>query len=165
MITPIDIHAVPAHRPVLPMGLIYAWLLAGTLDITAACVTTTLRGGSATGVLRAIASGVLGKTAFDGGAGVAALGLLLHFAIMFCIAAIFWVACQRNTWMANKPFIYGPIYGVLVYAVMNLVVLPLSAIAFTPRYNLFSLSVGIPTHMICVGLPIVWITSYYRRKS
>jgi len=149
----------------IPRAVLYAWLAAGTLDICAAMLTSTLRGGSATGVLRAVASGVLGKAAIGGGGDVAALGLFLHFFIMLAIAAIYWLAAQRLPWLLQKPWLCGPLYGIAVYAVMNIVVLPLSAIAFTPAYNLVTLGIGIPTHMVCVGLPIALIVSRLARPA
>ncbi|MBI3714546.1 MAG: hypothetical protein HY255_00960 [Betaproteobacteria bacterium] len=162
--------ATPEYRTLagqsgLPRGVVYAWLTAGTLDICAAMLTSTLRGGSATGVLRAVASGVLGKAAIGGGDGVAALGLFLHFFIMLAIATIFWLAAQRMAWLTQKPWLAGPLYGVAVYAVMNAVVLPLSAIAFTPLYTPTTLSIGIGVHMVCVGLPIALITTRFTVRN
>ena len=57
-------------RPILVGGL-----LAGVLDIAAALTRGMLRGGSPVRVLQAIASGVMGRPAFEGGWQTALLGL------------------------------------------------------------------------------------------
>jgi len=55
--------------------------------------------------------------------------------------------------LLERPWITGPFYGMLVWLVMNLVVLPLSA---TPP-KAFPSPIWIPVliaHLTCVGLPI-----------
>ena len=61
---------------------------AGVLDIADAFIVTTINGGTPTRVLQAIASGMLGREAYQGGAPVAALGLALHFLIACSAAAV-----------------------------------------------------------------------------
>src|SRR4029450_9057553 len=60
-------------RPFDPIVL--GGLAAGILDISDAFIVTTINGGTPTRVQQAIASGVLGREAYQGGAPVAALGL------------------------------------------------------------------------------------------
>jgi len=139
--------------------VIYAWLSAGTLDILAAIILSTLNGGSALGVLRAVASGLIGVRAKGAGWDVGLLGLLLHFAIMLGIVLTYWLASRRLRLLVDKPLICGPIYGVAVYAVMNAVVLPLSAIFFTHQYPWDAMLRGMGIHIVCVGLPIALILS------
>jgi len=152
---------LPLALPLHGKALLYAWLAAGTLDILAAFATGAPKGVMPLSILKAIASGVLGARAFRGGLDIAMLGLLLHFAIMLGIAAVFWFASRRLRFLTAKPVLWGLLYGVAVYAFMNLVVLPLSAIAFKPSYSWPSLASGIAVHMLCVGLPIALIVSRY----
>ncbi|MGH9908552.1 MAG: hypothetical protein ACRD8U_23585 [Pyrinomonadaceae bacterium] len=56
--------------------ILWAGLIAGVLDITAASVTTLVRGGRPTRMLQSIASGVLGAASFQGGSKTIALGLM-----------------------------------------------------------------------------------------
>jgi hypothetical protein len=142
-------------------SIVFAWLAAGTLDILAALATSGLKGIGPLSVLKAIASGVMGAKAFKGGLDVAALGLALHFAIMLGIVLVFWGTSRSMRFLLDKPVPFGLIYGVAVYAVMTLVVLPLSAIAFKPDYSWPSLATGITLHMLCVGLPIALIFSKF----
>ena len=140
-------------------AVVHAWLAAGALDILAAFATLAPKGVAPLSILKSIASGVLGAKAFRGGLEMAALGLALHFAIMLGIAGIFWIARGKLRYLREEPLISGLAYGVAVYAFMNLVVLPLSAIPFKPDHSMTSLATGLTVHMLCVGLPIALIMS------
>ena len=142
----------PATKTILT-----AWLAAGSFDILAAFITAIAKGGTALSVLRAVASGLIGSKVIGGGLDIALLGLALHYAIMLGVVLAYWFASRLVALLVAKPFVAGPLYGLGVYAVMNLVVLPLSVIAFKPNYDWASLAIGMGVHMICVGLPIAWI--------
>ncbi len=145
--------------------IITAWLAAGSFDILAAFATAIAKGATAPGVLRAVASGLIGSKVIGGGLDIALLGLALHYAIMLGIVLTYWFASRHIALLVANPFIAGPLYGLSVYAVINLVVLPLSAIAFKPNYDWDSLTIGIGVHMICVGLPIAWIVHRDARQA
>jgi hypothetical protein len=101
-----------------------------------------------------IAAGLLGRQAFQRGAGTYALGVLLHFFIAFSVAAIYYVASRKLSFMIEYPLVCGLFYGAAVEEVMNLVVLPLSALHTRGPYKLEDLIVGLVVHMVVVGLPI-----------
>jgi uncharacterized membrane protein YagU involved in acid resistance len=104
-------------------------------------------------VLQYIASGALGTAAFGGGAMTAAAGLALHFGIAFAAAAAYVVASRRWPLLLSRPVACGIVYGVVVYAVMQLVVLPLSRVTRgTPTWS--SIVTMVVIHITCVGLPI-----------
>jgi uncharacterized membrane protein YagU involved in acid resistance len=129
-------------------------LIAGVLDITDAIVFYYLRGVSPRTILQSIASGLLGADAFQGGTFTAALGLLLHFVIAFAAAAVFYLASVRVRALWRHPFIAGAAYGLVVYAVMNHIVLPLSAFNTRPlQINAVFFNL-IFAHIVCVGWPI-----------
>lgn len=138
--------------------------IAGALDITYAIVFSGFRGVSALRVLQSVASGLLGPAAYDGGLPVAILGLCLHFFIAFSAAAIFYIASRRLPLLVRQAVVAGILYGVVVYAVMNLVVIPLSAYVrkggFPPPPLV--LITGLLVHMFFIGLPIALAT---RRAS
>ena len=128
--------------------------IAGVLDITDAIVFYAVRGVSPVTILQSIASGLIGANAYQGGAPTALLGLLLHFVIAFGAAAVFYLASVRIRVLWRRPFICGALYGLLVYLVMNLIVLPLSEFAVRPfevNAAFFNL---IFAHVVCVGWPI-----------
>src|SRR5688500_13376587 len=112
--------------------LFLAGFAAGVLDILAAFALSAYYGGTPARVLRAIASGVLGPQASQGGAATAALGLALHFVIAMGAAAVYFVAARRVPVLVRHAVPYGVAYGVMVYGVMQLVVLPLSRVTQRP---------------------------------
>jgi hypothetical protein len=75
-------------------SLVYGGLIAGTIDIGAASLINTI---SPLVILQAIASGLLGRAAFQGGAGVMVLGLLLQWGMSILIAAFFTLAAHKWT--------------------------------------------------------------------
>jgi hypothetical protein len=108
------------------------------------------------GILRSIAAGVLGTTAArSGGAGAAALGLLLHFVIACGAAAVFVAGCRMAPGLTRRPWLSGPLYGLAVFLTMNYVVIPWSAIGRWPGPWSTTTLLVIAIHLIAVGPPIV----------
>ena len=126
-------------------------LIVGTLDILSAFIIVLSRGSTVTRLLQFIASGLLGPQAFQGGAATAVLGLALHFFIAFTLVAVFYAARQRFGLVRDHAISSGIIYGLIVFAVMNLIVLPLSAAR--PRHSLSGDLIQIGIHMFVIGLP------------
>jgi hypothetical protein len=140
----------------------WAALVAGTLDILMAVIDTSLAGGSVTGMLRSIASGPFGDGIRDSAA-AAPLGLLVHFAIMAVIAAVYLVAAQRIPALVRYWWIAGLVYGLGVWLVMYGVVLPLRFGSSLPT-DPVAIAKGLFAHCVLVGLPIAWITARAARR-
>jgi len=121
---------------------------AGTLDLTQAFLLFGAR------VPLVIAAGLLGRSAFHGGAGTYALGVLLHFFIATSFAAFYYVASRRLAFLTEHPLVCGLAYGAGVELVMSYVVLPLSALHARGPYTLHDVLLGLAVHMVVVGLPI-----------
>ena len=132
---------------------------AGALDILAAFGVTIANGRRPVGVLKAIASGLLGPDAFSRGNAVAALGLFLHFLIATCWAAIYWLLSRRFPVLVRRPVPAGALYGIAVFWLMRLVVVPLSAAPDFSNGGLAEILRGMAIHIVCVGLPIALIVS------
>ncbi len=133
--------------------ILRAGLLAGVLDIAAAFLAYAHSGAQGIRLLQGIASGLIGPAAFQGGIRTALLGLVCHFVIAMLWAAIYFAMSRRAAFLVEHAVVSGAIYGVIIYLVMNLVVIPLSAIGPRP----FSLSAAIVAAGIlvpCVGVPI-----------
>jgi hypothetical protein len=126
-------------------------LIVGAMDITSAFIIAISRGSTVMRLLQFVASGLLGANAFQGGAATAALGLALHFLIAFGLVTVFYVASRCFTILSSWPVPSGIIYGLIVFAFMNLVVLPLSAAR--PRHSLTGDLIQIGIHMFVIGLP------------
>ncbi len=123
-------------------------LIAGTLDLTQACI---LFGWD---IPLAIAAGLLGQKALHGGIATYVLGVGLHFFIASTFTAVYYAASRRLVFLTEHPLVCGLFYGAAVEEVMNLVVLPLSALNARGPYELHDLIQGLVVHMVVVGLPI-----------
>ena len=134
-------------RAVLLGGLVVA-----VLDIGDAFVFFGLRGVRPIRILQGIASGLLGRGAFGGGLATAALGASLHSFIATTIVLVYQVVSARLPALRRQPWVYGPLFGVAAYLVMNLVVLPLSAVG-APKFVPPVVANGLFAHIFLVGLP------------
>ena len=121
------------------------------MDITSAFIIALSRGSTIPRLLQFIASGVLGQEAFKGGTATALLGLALHFLIAFTLVSVFYAASRTLSFVRQHAVSSGIIYGLAVYAVMNLVVLPLSAAK--PRHSITGDLIQIGIHLFVIGLP------------
>ncbi|HTU66614.1 MAG TPA: hypothetical protein VMF52_11735 [Steroidobacteraceae bacterium] len=131
----------------------------GLLDILyAITLWGFILGGSPVGILQSIASGILGKAAYDGGAATAILGLALHFFIAFSMALVYVLAARHLRVLTARPLLMGALYGVLLFAVMNFVVVPLSAIGPRPMTPIGAFRALLP-HVIFVGPVIAWFAA------
>jgi hypothetical protein len=128
-------------------------LTAATLDILYAFIFFSFRGASPVRILQSVASGLLGKASYQGGASSAALGGVLHYTIALVMAAVYVAASRVLPALNRRPWLWGPLYGIGCYLVMNYVVLLLR---FGPRPTppLEVLVGGLAIHMFGVGLPI-----------
>jgi hypothetical protein len=122
--------------------------LAGTVDLLQASI---LFGWD---IPLVIAGGLLGSRAFEGGVGTFALGVLLHYFIACTAAATYYGASRKLRFLMEHPLVCGLFFGAAVEEVMNLVVLPLSALHSRGPYKLQQLILGLAVHMVVVGLPI-----------
>jgi hypothetical protein len=133
-------------------AIVYGTLTVGILDAADAVVFFGLRGVRPGRIFQSIAAGLLGRASFSGGWRTAALGVLLHFLIAFVIVLTFVLASRQLSWLRRQPIVSGLIYGVAVYLVMNLIVLPLSAVG-RPTFVVPVVINGLLIHMFGVGLP------------
>jgi hypothetical protein len=148
--------------------VLLAGSIAGTLDMTAACVQAWLRSRTTPfQVSQFIASGAIGRVAaVNGGYKTALLGLAFHFLIATTAAAVFYLASRKLRFLIKWPIPMGLAYGLLVYLFMNFVVVPRSAI--TPARvppSLSTRAVSALIIMFCVGLPIALIVRWFSKKN
>lgn len=125
-------------------------LAAGTLDLTQAGILFGWK------IPLAIAAGLLGPRAFQGGAGIYALGVLVHYFIACSAAGTYYGVSRRLPFMKEHPLVCGLFFGMAVELVMNYVVLPLSALHARGPYQLHDILLGLLVHMVVVGLPIAY---------
>jgi hypothetical protein len=131
-------------------------LTVALLDGLEPVIFVALLGGQPIRVFQSIAGGLIGRdAAFSGGASTMLLGMALHLFIASVVVVTYWAASRRMPALARKPFVYGPLYGLAVYVVMNFAVIPLSALGNGIRLPApVALANGIFAHLVCVGIPV-----------
>lgn len=140
-----------------------AGFLAGALDIAYIIVFWNSKGVSAQQVLQGVASGVGGAASFSGGAPAALLGFCLHMTIAVAMAAAYFLAASRLPILTRRPWLFGSLYGVALYAVMNGVVVPLSASPIARTADLPTHLLMLFPHIALVGLPIALLARFALR--
>jgi hypothetical protein len=146
----------PRGPRVLP-AILVGGLAAGALDLASAFYSYGW------GVPRAIAGGLLGPEATQGGTGTWILGVFLHFFITCVAAAVYYAASLRLPFLRTNWLVCGLFFGIAVFLVMNLIVLPLSALHSVSPRSVESLIQGLLVHMFLVGLPISFSLRYFSR--
>ena len=156
--------ASPSSPPSLLPALLTGGLIAGVLDAASAIHSFGW------GMFYGIASGLLGSKAFPqaggGGAAIWLLGVALHFLIALSAAAAY---CASSRWLGflKDHFVVGGIMcGIAVYLVMNLIVLPLSAVPFpVGPFTVQALRLGLLFQTILIGLPISLSLWFFSRRA
>jgi uncharacterized membrane protein YagU involved in acid resistance len=132
--------------------------IAGALDIAYAIAFATYRGSDALKLLQAVASGWFGQASYDGGWTTALIGLASHFGMAFVYAAFFYFVARRVDWLVRHAVIAGLLYGLAVFLLMNLVVLPLSAFPHPVKFTGLGPATNLMSHLFFFGLPIALCT-------
>jgi hypothetical protein len=122
--------------------------IAGVVDLLIACIQLGWD------IPLTVAAGLLGRQAIHGGVGTWFLGVFLHFFIACSAAAVYYVASRRLPFLTEYPLVCGLCFGAWVELVMNLIVLPLSALHARGPFTLHYLIEGLLSHMVVIGLPI-----------
>lgn len=147
------------------MFVVVGGLLAGALDIAYACgywaLVADVRPGR---IFQSVAAGLLGQASYRGGAATAALGLLLHLLIATAMSLAYYAAARRWPALWKHPVACGALYGLLLYAVMNHVVVPLSA-AEAGSSDSRWIALTVAAHVLLVGIPIALAARHAVRSS
>lgn len=137
----------------------FATLVAGVLDIGIAFTFAAyLSGGTPARVLAGIASGPFGAEV-AGAPWAPAVGLAIHFSIMAVMVGFFAFIASRfpGALLRLGPVLTGIVYGLVLYAFMYWVVLPLRWPEVHPQTGLAPVARAIFAHVVMVGLPIAFI--------
>jgi hypothetical protein len=136
-----------------------ATAISGTLDIAFAMILTVFFGREIGNMLRYVGSGPF-PAAMDMGTGGAILGLLVHFALMAIMASILMLFVRERPQLLDRPIVLGVVYGLITYAAMNLVVVPLRFDAPLPPSGL-SIATQLFAHIVLVGIPMSLVAARY----
>jgi hypothetical protein len=151
-------------RPRAFEAIFYGGLTVGIFDFLFAMIFNTIRGAVPIRIFQYVASGLIGRRAFEGGWSTFAIGVLIHFLIAFTLATVYYIASLRLPALIHRALMWGMAYGVLVYAVMNFVVIPLSA-APKLRFSMVSAVGQLLAHIIVIGPLIALIGRWSARKA
>ena len=156
-------HTLSAPRqPSVLSAIFLTGIIAGSLDLAAAyLVYGIILGNTAfASMVQFIASGVFGNKAFAGGVDMLVYGLLFHYAIAVAFTAFFFFLCNHLVLLQHHTVIGGLLYGIFVWIVMNIVVLPRSNAPAAP-FQWRNASIAMSILMVFVGLPIAIMASRY----
>lgn len=103
------------------------------------------------------ASNLLGRSAFRGGFGSAALGAAMHAIVSLAWAAIYVVAARRVPDLLRHPVLCGTIFGIIVMAVMRVDVVPLGNAAALPPIRPLGLFELLVAHTVFFGIPVALV--------
>ena len=143
------------------MTILITGLLVGTLDAAAAVIQFIIpTPRNPMRIFEYIASGVFGTNAFSGGPVMAVMGLFFHYFIATAWTSLFFTVYPRIPWLAKNKVVSGLLYGVVIWLMMNLVILPLTNVPHIP-IRVTGAAIGMIILMLVVGLPISLRTNKY----
>ena len=139
--------------------------IAGSLDILAAfCQGYLTSKISPSILLQYIASGVFGKSAFEGGLSIQFVGLLFHFIIAFACATSYYLVYPKIKFLKINWLLNALIIAVVAWTVTNLVIIPLSQIP-ARSFNFSKSLIAITILFFCIGLPISFFAKKYYSEN
>jgi hypothetical protein len=158
----------PIGKPRALETILLGWLAVGVLDMLDAYFffgfyynLTFAR------VFRGVAAGIYGSEAAKaGGIEMGMFGLAMHYVVALGVATVFYLLCTQLSFLYRQPFIWGPVYGIIVHFVMQYVVVPNSAIGRYPVFTFdWPLVNSIVGHALLIGLPIALIANWSARRN
>lgn len=151
------------NKGALKTILLSAFIL-GVADGLAAIVLTWLNGRPPIIVFQYIASGVLGPTAFAGGLWSVSLGVIAHFFIALAWTVIFFILHPACSLYVHNKILKSVVYGLLIWAIMNMIILPLSRVP-SGEININQALTGIAILIVAAGIPLAFSFDRYFFKT
>ena len=147
-----------------------AGLVAGTLDITAACIQAYLKTGTIPSqVLKYVASGAVDPKTFSNDTMLAAVGLLVHFIIAISFTFFFFFLAKQIPALVKYPIPIGILYGVFVWGTMRFIILKyisrLNPKPIIGQEAIKNAIIAAAIIVVCVGIPVVLFARKYIRSS
>lgn len=115
-------------------------------------------------VFQSIASGTMGVAAYAGGTGAVLLGIFYHVLISVVAAGAYIAAAPRLPFLYARPLLGGLLCGIVAYAVMTWIVLPLSAIGYHPTTKPLMMLLSFSIHVVGFGWPIAYVARAMARR-
>jgi hypothetical protein len=143
--------------------ILLAGFIAGTLDAAAAIINFYITTGKSPVIVFVyIASAVFGKEAYSMSQFIAVIGLLFHYLVANVFSAFYFLIYPKIKFLHWNKITNAIIYGIFVWLVMNLLVVPLSRAQHFP-FNIRNAILGVFILIICIGIPITMMASLFYR--
>ena len=147
-----------------------AGLVAGTLDITAACIQAYLKTETMPSqVLKYVASGAVDPKTFSNDTMLAAVGLLVHFIIAISFTFFFFFLARQIPSLVKYPVLIGVLYGVFVWGTMRFIILPyisrLNPKPIVGEEAVKNAAIAAAIIVVCVGIPVALLARRYLRTK
>ncbi len=146
--------------------ILQAGLIAGTLDILSAFLYYYIKSGKTNFLIifKFIASAIFGKEAMAGGRRMILTGFVMHYAIAFAFTVFFFWLYPKVNVMSKNRLVTAIVYGLFVWTLMNLVVVPLSRIPHRP-FDYVNAMINMGILIICIGLPLSFMANAFFKKG
>jgi len=147
-----------------------AGLIAGTLDITAACIQAYIKTGTTPSqVLRYVASGAVDPKTFSSETLLAICGLVVHFIIALSFTFFFFFLAKQIPSLVKNPVPIGILYGVFVWATMRFIILPyisrLNPKPIVGNEAIKNAAIAAGILVVCIGIPVALLARKYIRSG
>ena len=150
----------PIPKKISVKQILTVAFIAGTLDGASAVIILANFKFAAT--FKYIASAVFGKAAYSGGTEMILAGIFFHYLIAFSFTLFYAFAATKVRFLSANKVVSGILYGLFVWAIMNLIVVPATRIPGSD-FNLQRALVNAVILVFCIGLPISLLIS--RRRN
>ncbi len=146
--------------------ILKATLIAGILDIIAACLQAYIKSGvTPDRILMYIASGVFGKAAAKGGLPMQMMGLLFHFIIAFACTACFFRLYLLLPILHKNMWFNSLLIALAAWTVTTRLIIPLTSIK-QPPFDVVNALQAVAILFFCIGLPIAYFAKqYFEQKN
>jgi len=143
-----------------------AGLIAGTLDITAACIQAYIKTSTTPSqVLRYVASGAVDPKTFSNDTMLAVVGLIVHFIIAISFTFFFFFLAKQIPSLVKYSIPIGILYGVFVWGMMRFIILPyisrLNPKPIVGQEAIKNAAIAAGIIVICIGIPVVLLARKY----
>jgi uncharacterized membrane protein YagU involved in acid resistance len=149
--------------------ILWVGFLVGLLDISSAFIQTKITFPDRNPfelVLRYIARAVFGKERAATESSMLFFGALFHFIIAYCFTIAFFLIYPHILFLSTRRLLTGVLYGIIIWAVMNLIVVPQTHIGQRP-FVLKNAAIAAGILIVAIGIPLSYFAYrfYYRRKA
>lgn len=151
----------------LLITILWVGFLVGLFDITSAFIQVKIMfpERNPLGVLRYIASAVFGKERANAESSMYFIGAIFHFMIAYCFTIAFFLIYPHIRFLSKSRLLTGILYGLVIWAVMNLLVVPQTKIGHRP-FVLKNAAIAAGILIVAIGIPLSYFAYrfYYKRE-